>query len=169
MKIIQRSDIIKIWEKISEKHYQNNTIIYNHHSIRSIYTLEDKNILIASGFDGTKFWNLNNFNMIFSINDANIYNYSETIKRIDCDRIILSNNNFKLADLDEIGFKLRSIFNIIEISYIKSSEMDADPLYSDRAGRCCNSYTALHDGISVSVLPEAWDFSFGQRVLQCRV
>ena len=39
---------------------------------------------------------------------------------------ISSNNNFKLADLDEIGFKLRSIFNIIEISYIKSSEMDAD-------------------------------------------
>ena len=31
--------------------------------------------------------------MIFRINDTDIYNYSETIKRIDCDRIILSNNN----------------------------------------------------------------------------
>ena len=39
---------------------------------------------------------------------------------------ISSNNNFKLSDLDEIGFKLRSIFNIVEISYIKSTEMDAD-------------------------------------------
>ena len=93
---------IKIWEKINEKQYQNNTILYNNHSIRSIYMLEDKNILIASGFDGTKFWNLNNFNMIFSINDANIYNYSETIKRIDCDRIILSNNNIlKIISINE--------------------------------------------------------------------
>ena len=84
---------IKVWEKNKENKYQNITIISNTYSIRSIYLLEDKNIFISSGFNGTKFYNLYNFENFFSMKHITCYHYGDTIKRIDNDRIIISSDN----------------------------------------------------------------------------
>ena len=84
---------IKVWEKNKENKYQNITIISNTNSIRTIYLLEDKNIFISSGFNGTKFYNLYNFENFFSMKHITCYHYGDTIKRIDNDRIIISSDN----------------------------------------------------------------------------
>jgi WD40 repeat protein len=84
---------IKLWEKNKENKYQTITIISNINSIRTIYLLEDKNIFISSGFNGTNFYNLNNLDNFFSIKHITCYNYGDTIKRIDNDRIIISSDN----------------------------------------------------------------------------
>ena len=84
---------IKLWEKNKENKYQNITIISNTYSIRSIYLLEDKNIFISSGFNGTKFYNLHNFENFFSIKHITCYNYGDTIERIDDNRIIICGDN----------------------------------------------------------------------------
>ena len=60
----------------------------------SLLLIEDKNILISSGGDGTKFWDLNNYNNINCIKD-----FKETwcgwhggLCKLDEDRIIVMNN-----------------------------------------------------------------------------
>ena len=57
---------VKIWEEnINNNKYQLITSLKHSDTIRSILILNNKNILISSGSDGTKFWNINNFERIF--------------------------------------------------------------------------------------------------------
>ena len=79
---------IKIWEENNYNEYQCITILMNNISILSILLLEDKNILISSGDNGTKFWNLNNYEFIIYIKDA-ICKLNKALKRIDKYRIIV--------------------------------------------------------------------------------
>ena len=58
-----QDETIKIWEK-NNKNYQSITILTHFKKILSILLLENKNIIISEGFDGIKFWNLNNFDLI---------------------------------------------------------------------------------------------------------
>ena len=46
--------------------------IYHLESVKSIFLLKDKKILISGGNDGIKFWNLNNFNYLCERIDENI-------------------------------------------------------------------------------------------------
>ena len=64
-----QDETIKIWEK-NNKNYQSITILTHFKRILSILLLEDKNIIISGGFDGIKFWNLNNFDLIKNFNDT---------------------------------------------------------------------------------------------------
>ena len=74
-------------------------------SIESILFLEDKNILISSGLDGTKFWNLNkyetNYNNIKCIKEfSDIKCYSkEAICRFDDDKIIIGGDTIKVISI----------------------------------------------------------------------
>ena len=78
---------IKIWEEKNGE-YENIKILYNYGIITSILLLEDKNILISSGYT-TKFWDLNNnYELIKSF--INYYTYWNTgLERIDDDRIVV--------------------------------------------------------------------------------
>ena len=81
---------IKIWF-LNDNQVLKFTKIFNHTSkVNLILLLEDKNILISSG-DGIKFWNLTNYEIIFSFND--IYTHWNTgLERLDDDRIIVCNS-----------------------------------------------------------------------------
>ena len=82
---------IKIWEE-NNGEYENIKILDNYGMLTSILLLEDKNILISSGYT-TKFWDLNNnYELIKSF--INYYTYWNTgLERIDDDRIVVGNEN----------------------------------------------------------------------------
>ena len=52
---------IKIWKE-NNNNYENIKILKQSDKINSLLLLEDKNILISSGEDGTKLWNYNEIN-----------------------------------------------------------------------------------------------------------
>ena len=75
---------IKIWEE--NNGYNCNKILKHNDWIVSILLLEDKNILISSGGEGTNFWNLNNYENIYT---QKILCWNRNaLKRIDENRII---------------------------------------------------------------------------------
>jgi len=82
---------IKIWEEDNNNNYQCITVLRHDDEIYSILLLEDKNILISSGLDGTKFWNLNNYENIFHIKQV-ICLCNNALNRIDNERIIIGGN-----------------------------------------------------------------------------
>ena len=55
---------IKIWKKNNNNIYENIKILKNNNHISSILLLENVNILLSLGKDGTKFWKLNIYEMI---------------------------------------------------------------------------------------------------------
>ena len=83
---------IKIWEEDNNNNYQSITILRHDDEIYSLLLLDDKNMLISSGFDGTKFWNLNNYENIIYIKEV-ICLCNNALKRIDKERIIIGGND----------------------------------------------------------------------------
>ena len=91
---------IKIWEKI-KNNYQLITILNHSYWVFSILLLKNKNILISSGLDGTKLWNLNNFELIFYLIEVKCYSWNG-LSEIDNDRIIIgSSDSLKIISLLE--------------------------------------------------------------------
>jgi len=106
---------IKIWQKNNNNYYESIKILTHSDWVYSILFLEDKNILISSGLDGTKFWNLNkneinynNINCIKYFEDIYCYN-NNGLCRLDEDRIIIGGDN---------SLKIISISNKIIIKEI---------------------------------------------------
>ena len=102
---------IKFW--IENNNSYNNTIILTFfNKICSILYLNDKNILISSGLDGTKFWNLNkneiNYNNIYLIKnfEETCCGWYNSICRIDEDRIIIQGNNQNSLKVISISKKI---------------------------------------------------------------
>ena len=100
---------IKIWEFINNN-YQLITILNDLSYVKSLLLLKDKNLLISSGEDGTKFWNFNNFNLICNFNKVWCGTYN-ALDRIDENRIIIGGKDslkvISLLDKKEI----ESIYN----------------------------------------------------------
>ena len=89
-----RDKTIKIWKENNNNNYECINILTHSNYIDSLLLFEDKNILISSGGDGTKFCDLNNYNNINCIKD-----FKETwcgwhggLCKLDEDRIIVMNN-----------------------------------------------------------------------------
>ncbi len=82
---------IKIWEK-NINNYQLITILNHSYWVFSILLLNNKNFLISSGMDGTKLWNLNNFELIYYFDDVKCYSWNG-ISEIDNDRIIIGGSD----------------------------------------------------------------------------
>ena len=104
---------IKIWELIHNK-YQLLTSLIHSDDISAIILLEDKNILVSSGYNGTIIWKIYEKGM----NIEFIYCFKEAfggcwngLKRIDDDRIIVG------------GEKSLKVISIKEIKIIKSIEI----------------------------------------------
>ncbi len=83
--------------------------------VNSILLLDNKNILISSGYDGTKFWNLNNFEIIKHIKETYCTNYN-SLCIIDDDKIIVKGEN--IYTLLIISIQLKRIINIIYNSFV---------------------------------------------------
>ena len=104
---------IKIWEKRNNT-YLNIKILYHSSFIQSILLLEDKNILISSGADGTKFWDINNnYKQIMYFED--IYTgWNNALERIDDDRIIVHDSTINLKI---ISISKKQIIEIIKFDF----------------------------------------------------
>jgi len=89
---------IKIWQPIMNG-YQCNTIILFSKFIKSILLLEDIGITIGNN---TKIWSLKNYELIYTIEEAQIYN-KNAIGKIDNDRIIIGGyyKNIKILSISE--------------------------------------------------------------------
>ena len=117
---------IKIWEEIEKNiKYQNSTILTHANWIKTILFLEDKNILISSGRDGTKFWDLNNYKCLKYIMDIETTN-SGTLCRINDDHIFVGGYFIiKIISISkkEIIGKLKINFGVIEFVILKKSQL----------------------------------------------
>ena len=90
---------IKIWEEKNNKKYQTITILSHLDCVKSFLIIEKKNILISSGLDGTKIWNLNNFELIDFIEVKCDAKY--LLSKIDEDRIIIGYKSLKVISLSK--------------------------------------------------------------------
>jgi len=97
---------LKLWEEIEKNKYQINTILTHSNWIKAILYLEDKNILISSARDGTKFWNINNYECIKYINE-NESTSCGTLCRINEDNIFVG------------GYFIIKIISIKDLKIIK--------------------------------------------------
>ena len=105
---------VKIWEKIKDT-YQAIIILSHLNKVHSILLLEDKNILISSGKDGTKFWDINFYNCIISF-DETWCSFHNSLIRFNNDSIIVKKKNRNSFDIISISEKkiIREIYNIID-------------------------------------------------------
>ena len=115
---------IKIYEEKDDKEYQNIITIVNLKIIRSFMLLEDKKILVTSGDDGTKFWNYNNYEEIYSFNNV-ICGFWNSIIRIDDNKILIGGkSSFYIILLNEKKIiEIQNKFYCNGICYVKNKDI----------------------------------------------
>jgi len=95
---------IKIWEINKDNKYQCITILSCLNSIYSFLLLKEKNILITSGKEGTRFWDIITYKNILYIENAKCYLWN-ALDNIDNDKIIVggefSNFIIKIISISE--------------------------------------------------------------------
>ena len=115
---------VKIWEE-NNKNYQLITILEHCNLLWSILLLNDKNILISSGWNGTTFWNINNFELIHYFKKVQCSSWN-SLSRIDNDKIIIGQGKLlKIISLNEkrITKEINLIFDCIGICIIKEKKI----------------------------------------------
>ena len=113
---------IKIWKENNNNNYDNIQTLTHSHIVNSILLLEDKNILISSGNDGTKFWNLNEINNINCIKyfEDTYSGWHSSLCRLDEDRIIVQGdfqNSLKVISISNLNI-IKEINNPFECAGI---------------------------------------------------
>ena len=96
---------IKIWKE--NNNYENIKILKHSNWINSLLLLEDKNILISSGNDGTKLWNyneINNINLIKEFKET-FCGWNQGLCRLNHDIIIVNGNTTTSLKLISISKK----------------------------------------------------------------
>jgi len=110
---------VKIWEE-KDKNYQLITTLKHLGSVLAILLLKDKNILISSGINGTKLWNLNNFELIKYFNTAQCNGWN-TLDKIDENRIIVGGYKLLIIlSLKRIIKEIKIPFGCLGIRIIKN-------------------------------------------------
>ena len=106
---------IKIWKKNKDNYI--NILTLNHLDlIYSILLIKDKNILISSGIDGTKFWCLKKYICLFH-NEETVCKYQNALCRLNKDNIIVQGNEKKGNFLKIISIEKKEIINNIKIPF----------------------------------------------------
>ena len=106
---------IKIWKENKDNYI--NILTLNHLDlIFSILLLKDKNILISSGIDGTKFWCLKKYICLFQ-NKETVCKYQNALCRLNKDNIIVQGNEKKGNFLKIISIEKKDIINNIKIPF----------------------------------------------------
>ena len=115
---------IKIWKE--NNNYENIKTLAHSNYIWSILFLEDKNILISSGVDGTKLWNyneINNINLIKEFKET-FCGWNQALCRLNDNIIIVEDketNSLKLISIskNEIIKTIDNPFYCLGISLIE--------------------------------------------------
>ena len=106
---------IKIWKENKDNYI--NILTLNHLDlIFSILLLKDKNILISSGIDGTKFWCLKKYICLFH-NEETVCKYQNALCRLNKDNIIVQGNEKKGNFLKIISVEKKEIINNFKIPF----------------------------------------------------
>ena len=106
---------IKIWKENKDNYI--NILTLNHLDlIYSILLLKDKNILISSGIDGTKFWCLKKYICLFH-NEETVCKYQNALCRLNKDNIIVQGNEKKGNFLKIISVEKKEIINNFKIPF----------------------------------------------------
>ena len=119
---------IKIWEKKDNNKNYSCTHFLNHKVfVNAFLLLEDYNMIISVGWDGTYFWDLSNYNLIVKIKNS-ISLSSNSLDRIDDDRIIVGGGNdhiMKVINVKEkkIVFEFDNIFRCYGVLIIKDKDI----------------------------------------------
>ena len=106
---------IKIWELINDE-YQLLTTLTHSDTINSLLLLEDKNILISGGYDGTKLWKIYTYgkNVVFLCHFKKAFGGCwNGLCRIDEDRIVVGGEK----SLEIISLNKKQIINSIKIPF----------------------------------------------------
>ena len=104
---------IKIWQKVNNKH-QCITELNHLNDIRSILLCEDKNLLISSGENSTKFWNLVNYECLATITEG-WADYGNSMKRINDDKIVVGGHSSE--NLSVISINEKKIVKLVKAEY----------------------------------------------------
>ena len=100
---------IKIWKNNNNNVYECMVTLIHFEHINSILFLEDKKLLISSGVDGTKFWDLSkdNYNEIYCIIhfENTLCGWHNALCRIDDDNIIIGGKNDGIMKIISISKK----------------------------------------------------------------
>ena len=124
--------IIKIWEE-NINNYQLITSIKHSNFIYSILLIKDKNLLISSDSNGTKLWNINNFELIKYFEEAKCDELNG-LDRIDKERIIIiGNETLIIISLLEkkIIKEIKTNFSYYGISSIEEKGLFLGGRYND--------------------------------------
>ena len=107
---------VKFWEeKINTNNYQLKLTLNHLKSVCSILLIKENNIFISSGLNGTRFYNLNNFELIFEVKETWCGAWNALCK-IDNDKIIVQEEQNLLLNIISISEK--KIINKIKCNYI---------------------------------------------------
>ena len=107
---------IKIWKE--NNNYENIKILKHSNWIYSLLLLEDKNILISSGVDGTKLWNyneINNINLIKEFKET-FCGWNQGLCRLNNDIIIIKDK--ETTSLKLISISKKEIIKTIDNPFI---------------------------------------------------
>jgi len=124
--------IIKIWEE-NINNYQLITSLKHSNFIYSILLIQDKNLLISSDSNGTKLWNINNFELIKYFEEAKCDELNG-LDRIDKERIIIiGNETLIIISLLEkkIIKEIKTNFSYYGISSIEEKGLFLGGRYND--------------------------------------
>ena len=115
---------VKLWEEnINNNNYQLNLILNHLKSVCCILLIKEKNIFISSGLNGTRFYNLNNFELIFEIKETWCGAWNALCK-IDNDKIIVQEEQNLLLNI--ISITEKKIINKIKCNYISLGIISID-------------------------------------------
>ena len=104
--IISCSDdkTIKLWDENLQNNYYNKTTIKQNDKILSMLLLNDINFLVSGGVDGILFYNLYNFELIFTIKETLCGSWN-AICRINKDQIIIKGKGVTYLKIISISQK----------------------------------------------------------------
>ena len=116
---------IKIFEQNEKFEYQNIITLCHSKIVKSILLYENKNIFISSGEDGTKFWNLNNYEFIFYLKNVFCCFWNSLCKIDDDNFIVGEKNSFKIISISKklIIKDIKTGFSCNGICYIKDKNI----------------------------------------------
>ena len=91
---------IKFWKKMMNNQYSCINLLTHSNWINSMILIEDKNLLISSGLDGTKFWDLKTFKCINFIRNAICQYIGNNLYAFDHnDKIMIGGGNDKIIKI----------------------------------------------------------------------
>ena len=104
---------IKIFEEKNNE-YNNIKVLKHNNKIFSILLLKD--ILISSGEEETKFWNLKDYNLIFNINETFCGSWN-ALSNIDNDKVIVQGKNYEKNLLYVISINKKKNYSYFVYSF----------------------------------------------------